>query len=104
MNLNFLNLTILLTKKDFGAIQSGTYENILIKTTKKLLELFFESFEQYEEKILNIKLWYRFWRAIDMYNNSFSYQDVLKTLFGAKQLLSVVYPTKNKDFNTLIRL
>ena len=31
-----------------------------------------ESYDQFEAKKLNIKLWYRFWQAEDMYNNNSS--------------------------------
>jgi hypothetical protein len=67
-----------------------------------LSDLIVESFDQYEKKRLNIKLWYRFWQAIEMYSEGASYQQVLQTLFGAKQTSTPSSHKKNKNFNTLI--
>jgi len=68
----------------------------------KLNDLIVESFAQYEKKKLNIKLWNRFWQAIEMYNYGDTYQQVLQALFGAKQTSTVVTHKKNKNFNTLL--
>jgi len=67
----------------------------------KLLGLIIESIDAYKKKDLNVKLWHRFWRALEMYQNDSSYQEVLETLFGAKSSASVISHKKNKDFNTL---
>ena len=58
--------------------------------------------EQYERKKLNKKLWFRFWRALEMYENNSSYQDVLQELFGAKSSGFVSSHKKNKNFNSYI--
>lgn len=68
----------------------------------KLLSLIKESIEAYKQKDLNVKLWHRFWRALGMYEDGSSYQEVLETLFGAKSSSKVISHKKNKDFNTLI--
>lgn len=46
---------------------------------KKLGDLIIEATEAYENKGLNIKLWNRQWKAIDMYFNGSTYQEVLET-------------------------
>jgi hypothetical protein len=67
---------------------------------RKLNKLIIESLNQYEEKNLNIKLWNRFWQAIRMYNEGSTYEQVLKTLFGAKSSSKVLTHKKNKNFNS----
>jgi hypothetical protein len=42
-----------------------------------------EIIEAFQKKGLNIKLWERFWKTIEMYGDNKSYEDVLQTLFGA---------------------
>ena len=56
--------------------------------------------DQFERKNLNIKLWYRFWQAVEMYEGKATYQQVLQELFGAKSNAEVSNHKKNKDFNT----
>lgn len=56
----------------------------------------------YENSELNIKLWKRFWRALEMYSSDGSYQEVLQELFGAKMEAKVQNHQKNKNFNTLL--
>jgi hypothetical protein len=69
----------------------------------KLHGLIIKSFEEYEKKHLNIKLWYRFWEANAMYYNGATYHQVLQTLFGAKSSPTIVSHKKNKNFNSLLR-
>jgi hypothetical protein len=64
---------------------------------KKLNDLIVDGMKQYEEKGLNQKLWFRFWLAIEMYENKATYQDVLQTLFGAKSLSKVKTHKKIKS-------
>ncbi len=65
----------------------------------KLNNLICASFENFQAENVNIKLWGRFWHALEMYNNNASYEEVLNTHFGAKQSSKVVSHKKNKDFN-----
>jgi len=65
----------------------------------KLNNLICESFENFKIKNVNIQLWNRFWRAIEMYDNNASYEDVLTSLFGAKQSATIVSHKKNINFN-----
>lgn len=67
---------------------------------KKFNNLIQEAFGKYKAKKLNIKLWNRFWKALDMYNNNKTYQEVLEELFGAKSSGNITTHKKNKDFNT----
>lgn len=67
---------------------------------KKLNSLITESFEKYKEKKLGIKLWNRFWNAIEMYHNKSSYENVLCELFGAKSTQDV--KSHRKIYNTLL--
>ena len=55
----------------------------------KLNDLIIGAMKHYQEKGLNQKLWLRFWLAIEMYNTSASYQEVLQNLFGAKSIATV---------------
>jgi hypothetical protein len=55
----------------------------------KFFGLIDKAIEVYLEKNLNIKLWNRFWKAIQMYKDNKSYQEVLQTLFGAKSDVTV---------------
>jgi len=64
-----------------------------------LLSLIEKSFQEYEESILHVKLWNRFWEALSMYSSGASYADVLHKLFGAKSSETVIHHKKNKDFN-----
>lgn len=66
---------------------------------KNALNLVIQSFDQYENKELNIKLWKRFWKCLDMYNQNASYQNVLQELFGAKSTVTVSHKN-SKHFNT----
>jgi transposase len=50
----------------------------------KLDDLILEAISKYKTSDLKIKLWFRFWRALEMYANGLSYQEVLQELFGAK--------------------
>ena len=65
----------------------------------KLNNLICESFENFKIKNVNIQLWNRFWRAIEMYDNDATYEDVLTSLFGAKQSATIVSHKKNINFN-----
>ena len=69
---------------------------------QKLLPLIATSLDQYESKQLSIKLWYRFWRSIEMYDSGASYQEVLETLFGAKSSLTKSHK-KNIHFNNALK-
>ncbi len=42
-----------------------------------------DSIEEFRTIKLNIKLWGRFWKTIDLYEQNKSYEEVLQTLFGA---------------------
>ena len=72
-------------------------------TMKRLI---FESIDKYnkdpENKNLNRKLWNRFWKCIDMYQEGETYATVLQSLFGAKQSGTIKNHKTNKNFNTLI--
>lgn len=68
---------------------------------KKFNNLIVESFANFKNKNLNIKLWNRFWDALEMYQNNYSYQEVLQQLFGAKSTLTKSHK-KNTYFNTLL--
>ena len=74
-----------------------THNNQDFGKFSQLIEL---SRVNYVEQNLNIKLWHRFWKALDMYNNDAMYQEVLKTLFGAKSFANVKSHKKNHHFNT----
>ena len=67
----------------------------------KLFDLILEAIDDYENKKLNIKLWKRFWKCIELYKNGAKYTEVLVELFGAKSLETSSHK-KNKDFNTNI--
>ncbi len=66
----------------------------------KFNKLLKDAFIQYQEKKLNIKLWNRFWNALEMYENDCTYQEVIEALFGAKSSGFVKNHKKNKNFNT----
>jgi hypothetical protein len=68
----------------------------------KLNNVIIEAIDNFKCKNMNIKLWNRFWRAIEMYENNATYQEVLCELFGAKSKGNVLHHRKNKDFNTNI--
>ena len=68
----------------------------------KFGDLIIEALEEYEKKDLNIKLWNRQWRAIEMYFNGSSYKEVLETLFGARSSSNIINHKTNKHFNTKI--
>ena len=65
----------------------------------KLLDLIQQSFKDYEESTVHVKLWNRFWEALHMYDSGATYADVLHKLFGAKSSDTVIHHKKNKDFN-----
>lgn len=69
----------------------------------KLNGLIIEGMEQYSRKNLNIKLWLRFWKCLELYNDNFSYQEVLHSLFGAKSSATIINHKKNKNFNNLLK-
>lgn len=54
-------------------------------------------------KIRN-KLWFRFWEALEMYENDSCYQDVLQRIFGARSSATVKNHINNKSFNTNLDL
>ena len=54
-----------------------------------------------ELKKLNLKLWNRLWRCLDMYSDGKNFKNI-QTLFGAKQQSDTKYHKKNDDFNTNI--
>lgn len=68
-----------------------------------LNNLIVESFKHYKTKNLNIKLWNRFWKAVEMYERNCSYAEVLYELFGEKSKADVSSKKKTKDFNTKLK-
>ncbi len=62
----------------------------------KLDDLILEAISKYKTSDLNIKLWFRFWRALEMYANGLSYQEVLQELFGAESSTKIQNHKKNK--------
>ena len=70
----------------------------------KLNFLISESIEQYKNKNLNIKLWFRFWEALNLYKDGFTYEQVLQELFGVKSSAKIVQHKKNKDFNNVFSI
>ena len=93
----------------FDSIQNFNFKHrrILIIIIYMLLRKFQVSFDlietslkKYEEKQLSIKLWYRFWRCIEMQECGLWYQEVLETLFGAKSRLTKSHK-KNIHFNNV---
>ena len=46
--------------------------------------------EEYKIAALGIKLWNRFWFAVDMYFNKYTYQQALQELFGVKSSSKIV--------------
>jgi len=66
----------------------------------KLDDLILEAISKYKTSDLKIKLWFRFWLALEMYANGLSYQEVLQELFGAKSSTKIQNHKKNKNFNT----
>jgi transposase len=51
---------------------------------KMFFPLVVEVIDMYTDTKYNIKLWHRFWKALELYNNNLSYQEVLQVLFGSK--------------------
>lgn len=49
-----------------------------------MVQLFEESKENFKEKDLNVKLWRRFWQAINMYHQKVPYVEIIKLLYGAR--------------------
>lgn len=70
---------------------------------QKLFGLISDSIDEYRESGLNVKLWNRFWEAIEMYHGQSTYQQVLQILFGAKSTAYVKNHKNIKDFNTLLK-
>ncbi|CAF1144751.1 unnamed protein product [Brachionus calyciflorus] len=62
----------------------------------KFLELILEAINEFKNIDLNIKLWNRFWRALEMYQSGASYQNFLEKLFGAKSSSKVISHKKAK--------
>lgn len=54
------------------------------QTFDKMSLLINQSVIDFEQKKTNMRLWNRFWRAIEMYHVGSSYQEVLSSLFGPK--------------------
>ena len=69
---------------------------------RKLFGLIEKALDEYEGKKLNITLWYRFWRTLEMYNDGCSCEEVLTTLFGAKTSATVIQYRNTKNFNILL--
>lgn len=69
----------------------------------KFNSLIMSAFDQFKKKNINIKLWKRFWKALGMYENGSTYQEVLVTLFGSKSSANVETHKKNKNFNTNLK-
>jgi dsDNA-binding SOS-regulon protein len=49
-----------------------------------MLKLIEEAKEVFKQTNINIKLWRRFWQAINMYKSGQSYSEVIRLLYGAK--------------------
>ena len=47
----------------------------------KLLDLIQQSFKDYEESTVHVKLWNRFWETLHIYDSGATYADVLHKLF-----------------------
>ena len=60
----------------------------------KLLDLIKQSFQNYKESTVNVKLWNRFWEALSMYDTGATYAEVLLALFGAKSSAVVAHHKK----------
>ena len=69
----------------------------------KLNSLIEEGMHQFQNKSLNLKLWFRFWKALEMYDGNSTYKEVLQALFGAKSTENVKTHKKVKDFNTALK-
>lgn len=69
----------------------------------KLNDLIIRAVEEFKEKNLNIKLWNRFWRIIDMYHNNSTYEEVLTHLFGSRSSPKTKSKKKITHFNTKIK-
>ena len=69
----------------------------------KLNSLIINAQEAYKISDLNLKLWNRFWRCLEMYDNGATYQEVLTTLFGTKSSAQIKTHKKNKNFNSKIQ-
>lgn len=68
-----------------------------------LFQLINVSIEKYIESNLNLKLWKRFWKCIEMYEAKATYQEVLHALFGAKCSDQVKHHKNIKNFNTNLK-
>lgn len=70
---------------------------------KNFLSLIENSIQNYRESVLHCKLWNRFWECLHMYNQNFSYQEVLHALFGAKSSAETTHHKNCKNFNTKLK-
>ena len=70
---------------------------------EKLNGLIIAAIGEFKKAALSIKLWNRFWLAIDMYYHKHTYQQVLEELFGAKSSFKIVSHKKVKNFNTNLK-
>lgn len=66
-------------------------------------QLIVDSFKQYKESTIHVKLWNRFWETIALYKSGGTYKDVLQTFFGAKTSDKVKSHRKNQHFNSLLK-
>ena len=64
--------------------------------------LIYEGIEEYKKSELNKKLWNRYWKTIALYNQDYTYHQVLQTLFGAKSYDQIKTHRKNTNFNSLL--
>jgi hypothetical protein len=53
-----------------------------------------KSRQYYLDGKFNLKIWSRFWEALDMYDSGKSYKDVMQTLFGARRTGTNVFHTR----------
>ena len=57
--------------KAFGVLQNTLLENSYNdQSFDNLNNLIIHSFKEYKKSNLNVKLWARFWKTLEMYNNS----------------------------------
>ncbi len=64
----------------------------------KFKDLKDESRDEFNKSEVNLKLWNRFWKTLNLYKDGGTYKDVLTTYFGAKSSSRVVSHNKNNKF------
>jgi hypothetical protein len=75
-----------------------------------MLKLIYEAKEVFKQTNINVKLWRRFWQAINMYKSGKSYSEVIRLLFAAKtheikqhrQIYNTNLKKKNNKKNTFL--